>query len=99
MSDQSAAMYGLRCFDDGDLKLTLGTGGFFNLNLGKQIRMTASDVYPLVGWDQQSNRQSPKHTIYLAEIGCPEVGSLIESMLTRGKTSVINKCITKVHRN
>ncbi|XP_019771043.1 putative glycerol kinase 5 isoform X2 [Dendroctonus ponderosae] len=91
MSDQSAAMYGLRSFNEGDLKLTLGTGGFLNLNLGKQIRMTAPEVYPLVGWDQLSNQQCPKHAIYLAEIGCSEVGSLIESMLTRGIISSLSE--------
>lgn len=34
MADQSAAFYGSCCFFPGDVKLTLGTGAFLDINVG-----------------------------------------------------------------
>jgi putative glycerol kinase 5 len=35
LADQSAAMFGACCFNEGDVKLTMGTGSFLNINTGK----------------------------------------------------------------
>ena len=34
MADQSASFYGSCCFFPGDVKLTLGTGAFLDINVG-----------------------------------------------------------------
>lgn len=36
MADQQAAMFGECCFDVGDVKITMGTGTFMNINTGSK---------------------------------------------------------------
>ncbi|EGC38282.1 hypothetical protein DICPUDRAFT_28891 [Dictyostelium purpureum] len=48
--DQQSAMFGECCFEEGDTKLTIGTGCFVNINTGSQARASRSGMYPLVGW-------------------------------------------------
>lgn len=50
MADQSASMFGSCCFEAGDLKLTLGTGSFLNLNTGRTAMANATGLYPVIGW-------------------------------------------------
>ncbi|CAH0590245.1 unnamed protein product [Chrysodeixis includens] len=50
MADQTASMWGSCCFDIGDVKLTMGTGTFFNINTGGEPHASVSGLYPIVGW-------------------------------------------------
>ncbi|KAJ8717267.1 hypothetical protein PYW08_005666 [Mythimna loreyi] len=50
MADQTASMWGSCCFDVGDVKLTMGTGTFFNINTGGEPHASVSGLYPIVGW-------------------------------------------------
>ena len=50
MADQTASMWGSCCFDIGDVKLTMGTGTFFNINTGTEPHASVSGLYPIVGW-------------------------------------------------
>ncbi|XP_050294992.1 putative glycerol kinase 5 isoform X2 [Anthonomus grandis grandis] len=75
MSDQSASMYGSGCCKENDVKLTLGTGAFLNLNTGQHIRRTAHGLYPLVGW------KISKKMVYLTEVACSDAGSLIQWLM------------------
>lgn len=36
MADQQAAMFGECCFDVGDVKITMGTGTFMDINTGSK---------------------------------------------------------------
>lgn len=36
MADQQAAMFGECCFDTGDVKITMGTGTFMDINTGNK---------------------------------------------------------------
>lgn len=36
MADQSASLFGSGCFQRGDLKITLGTGTFMDVNTGRE---------------------------------------------------------------
>lgn len=36
MADQAASLFGLGCFNPGDLKITMGTGTFVNVNTGQE---------------------------------------------------------------
>lgn len=36
MADQQAAMFGECCFDTGDVKITMGTGTFMDINTGSK---------------------------------------------------------------
>lgn len=36
MADQAASLFGSGCFKPGDLKVTMGTGTFLNVNTGRE---------------------------------------------------------------
>ncbi|CAH2089560.1 unnamed protein product [Euphydryas editha] len=50
IADQTASMWGSCCFNVGDVKLTMGTGTFFNINTGSEPHASVSGLYPVVGW-------------------------------------------------
>uniref|UniRef100_H2Z0R3 Glycerol kinase 5 n=1 Tax=Ciona savignyi TaxID=51511 RepID=H2Z0R3_CIOSA len=50
VGDQQAAMFGQCCFEPGDVKLTLGTGAFLDLNVGEKPHASVAGFYPVVGW-------------------------------------------------
>ncbi|KAK7861772.1 hypothetical protein R5R35_010789 [Gryllus longicercus] len=50
MADQAAATFGSCCFSKGDVKVTLGTGTFLDMNTGASAHASVAGLYPLVGW-------------------------------------------------
>ncbi|VEN36980.1 unnamed protein product [Callosobruchus maculatus] len=72
MADQSSSMFGSCCFADNDLKITLGTGAFLNVNTAGKIHPSLNGMYPLIGWQQG------QELMYMCEVPCPDAGSLIE---------------------
>ncbi|KAG7301559.1 hypothetical protein JYU34_014527 [Plutella xylostella] len=50
MADQTASIWGSCCFNEGDVKLTMGTGTFFNINTGTSPHCSVAGLYPLIGW-------------------------------------------------
>ncbi|KAL3848154.1 hypothetical protein ACJMK2_019031, partial [Sinanodonta woodiana] len=48
--DQTAAMFGECCFDIGDIKCTMGTGTFIDVNTGSKPHASIAGLYPLIGW-------------------------------------------------
>lgn len=62
MADQQASLFGCGCWNKGDIKISLGTGSFVNMNTGdrphasmsgKSVTLFSlydSGLYPLVGW-------------------------------------------------
>lgn len=50
IADQSASQWGLCCFKTGDIKLTLGTGAFLNINCGPKCYASHHGLYPIIGW-------------------------------------------------
>lgn len=79
ISDQSASMWGSQCFLKGDLKVTLGTGSFLDVNTGSSPHASVSGLYPLVGW-----RLFNGETAYVAEGAANDAGSLIQWAISTG---------------
>ncbi|KAM5291843.1 glycerol kinase 5 [Ctenodactylus gundi] len=50
VGDQQSAMFGECCFQTGDVKLTMGTGTFLDINTGGDPQRTIGGFYPLIGW-------------------------------------------------
>ncbi|XP_037699449.1 putative glycerol kinase 5 isoform X3 [Choloepus didactylus] len=50
VADQQSAMFGECCFQTGDVKLTMGTGTFLDINTGNKPEQTLGGFYPLIGW-------------------------------------------------
>ncbi|XP_034039834.1 putative glycerol kinase 5 isoform X1 [Thalassophryne amazonica] len=71
MADQQAAMFGECCFDVGDVKVTMGTGTFMNINTGNNPHTSLAGLYPLVGW-----KIGPE-VVYLAEGNSADTGTAI----------------------
>lgn len=84
MADQSASMFGCCCFSDNDIKVTMGTGAFLDVNTGEKIHPSLNGMYPLVGW------KTKDEMIYLTESSCLDAGSLIEWMLNSSAYNELN---------
>ncbi|ETN81611.1 hypothetical protein NECAME_08409 [Necator americanus] len=50
IADQQSALYGSGGWCRGDVKISLGTGTFVDLNTGSSIHASMNGLYPLVGW-------------------------------------------------
>ncbi|KAM4557099.1 glycerol kinase 5 [Fundulus diaphanus] len=72
MADQQAAMFGECCFDVGDVKITMGTGTFMDINTGSKPHTSVAGLYPLVGWKIGSD------VVYLAEGNAADTGTAIK---------------------
>ncbi|XP_060762539.1 putative glycerol kinase 5 isoform X2 [Neoarius graeffei] len=71
IADQQAAMFGECCFDAGDVKITMGTGTFMDINTGNKPHTSLSGLYPVVGWKIGSD------VVYLAEGNAADTGTSI----------------------
>ncbi|XP_030756934.1 putative glycerol kinase 5 [Sitophilus oryzae] len=85
MSDQSASMYGSCSFAENDLKITMGTGVFLDVNTGCNIKGGTEGTYPLVGW------KNKEELVFLTEIPGSDAGSLVEWMLATGLISTADE--------
>ncbi|KAM9322839.1 glycerol kinase 5 [Pholidichthys leucotaenia] len=72
MADQQAAMFGECCFEVGDVKITMGTGTFMDINTGSKPHTSVAGLYPLVGWKIGSE------VVYLAEGNAADTGTAIK---------------------
>ncbi|KAJ6669365.1 hypothetical protein lerEdw1_008174 [Lerista edwardsae] len=72
VADQQAAMFGQCCFDTGDIKVTMGTGSFWDINTGSKVHSSKTGLYPLIGW------KIGTELIYLAEANASDTGSAIQ---------------------
>ncbi|XDV27077.1 hypothetical protein PO909_030670 [Leuciscus waleckii] len=72
MADQQAAMFGECCFDTGDVKITIGTGTFMDINTGNKPHTSIAGLYPLVGW------KIGAEVVYLAEGNAAGTGAAIK---------------------
>lgn len=74
-----ASMFGSGCFNNDDLKITIGTGAFLGVNTGSSIYPSLSNMYPLISWKLNSQLN------YLLEIPCVESGFLINWLQVVGE--------------
>ncbi|KAM9790640.1 glycerol kinase 5 [Syngnathus typhle] len=72
MADQQAAMFGECCYNVGDVKITMGTGTFMDINTGSTPHTSVNGLYPLVGW-----KIGPE-VVYLAEGNAADTGTAIK---------------------
>nr|XP_057923497.1 putative glycerol kinase 5 [Doryrhamphus excisus] len=71
MADQQAAMFGECCYNVGDVKITMGTGTFMDVNTGRKPHTSLAGLYPVVGWKIGSE------LVYLAEGNAADTGTAI----------------------
>ena len=56
MCDQQAALFGNHCFEEGQMKVTYGTGCFLLMNTGKRPVMSEHGLLPTVAWQRDGVR-------------------------------------------
>lgn len=76
-------MWGSCCFNKGDIKVTLGTGSFLNVNTGSNCGASIYGLYPLVAW-QYNDKRAINETIYCMEGSSSDTGSIIQWALDFG---------------
>uniref|UniRef100_A0A1Y9IW38 Glycerol kinase 5 n=1 Tax=Anopheles minimus TaxID=112268 RepID=A0A1Y9IW38_9DIPT len=84
VSDQSASLWGNCCFERGDVKITMGTGSFLNVNTGTKCLASVHGLYPLIGYKLQGGSGSVADINYLMEGSSNDTGSIIEWALNMG---------------
>lgn len=72
VADQQSAMFGDCCFSVGDVKCTMGSGTFIDLNTGDIPHASIAGLYPLVGWKIGSE------LVYIAEGVAADTGRVLE---------------------
>ncbi|KAG7210298.1 hypothetical protein KM043_011840 [Ampulex compressa] len=72
VADQTASLFGSSCFQPGDLKITMGTGSFVNVNTGLYAHASITGLYPLVGW------RIGNELTYVVEGSSNDTGTLLE---------------------
>jgi len=50
IADQQSALFGECCYQKGDVKCTIGTGAFIDLNTGKNPVASLQGLLPLIAW-------------------------------------------------
>ncbi|XP_055913478.1 putative glycerol kinase 5 [Eupeodes corollae] len=76
VSDQTASLWGSNCFDEGDMKITMGTGSFLDLITGKHCQASIHGLYPLVAW-QFKNTKLNDELVFCVEGAAQDTGTLI----------------------
>ncbi|XP_032991354.1 putative glycerol kinase 5 isoform X2 [Rhinolophus ferrumequinum] len=72
VADQQSAMFGECCFQTGDVKLTMGTGTFLDINTGNNPQQSVGGFYPLIGW------KIGQEVVCLAESNAGDTGTAIK---------------------
>lgn len=75
--DQQAALFGQRCFKEGESKLTYGTGCFMLTNIGTDPGRRSADLLTSVGW------QIDRVTQYVFDGGIYTAGALVDWMIEK----------------
>nr|XP_022900481.1 putative glycerol kinase 5 isoform X1 [Onthophagus taurus]XP_022900487.1 putative glycerol kinase 5 isoform X1 [Onthophagus taurus] len=77
-ADQQASMFASWYLSQNDIKVTLGTGTFIDLNTKNEAHASVGGIYPLVAWKLENK------ITYMAEAACNDTGSLIQWLLSIG---------------
>ena len=70
--DQQSSLYGHRCFNTGDAKLTLGTGGFLLVNTGSNLPVKNNKLITTISPQIKNEKQ------YIIDGGIYTVGSALD---------------------
>lgn len=81
-------MWGSCCFNVGDIKITLGTGSFLNLNTGAQCNASIYGLYPLVAWKCKDKESPNSELVYCMEGAANDTGSIIQWAINFGRFSM-----------
>lgn len=72
ISDQMSAMFGECCYDVGDMKCTMGTGTFVDVNTGSVPHASIAGLYPQIGWKIRDE------IVFVAEGAITDTGIVVE---------------------
>uniref|UniRef100_A0A8B9KVJ5 Glycerol kinase 5 n=1 Tax=Astyanax mexicanus TaxID=7994 RepID=A0A8B9KVJ5_ASTMX len=64
MADQQAAMFGECCFHTGDVKITMGTGTFMDINTGNKPHTSVAGTHTNTHTNKHTQTNTHTHTLY-----------------------------------
>lgn len=85
-ADQAASVFGLGCLNQSDMKMTLGTGSFFDCCTGSEIHASIGGLNPVMAW------KLGRKKVYLAEGSQYQTSQVIEWATNMG-----NSCLCLIH--
>ena len=88
--DQQSALYGHRCFNKGEAKLTLGTGGFLLVNAGSEIPSKKDKLITTVCPQVKDEKN------YIIDGGIYTVGSAVDWLKNKIELFESNKDLAKM---
>ncbi|MDR1893540.1 MAG: glycerol kinase [Spirochaetales bacterium] len=50
VGDQQSALFGHTCFTPGEVKISMGSGAFVNINVGPKGKLSHRGLFPLIAW-------------------------------------------------
>jgi len=50
VGDQQSSLFGHTCFGRGEVKISMGSGAFVNINVGPRGRLSRRGLFPLIAW-------------------------------------------------
>lgn len=92
-------MWGSCCFNTGDIKITLGTGSFLNLNTGSQCPASIYGLYPLVAWRYADKQSEHSELVYCMEGAANDTGSIIQWAMNFGMNYLFEWHLTSMKSN
>ena len=75
--DQQASLFGHTCFHPGDVKISMGSGAFVNMNVGPRGRLSRRGLFPLIAWRVKGDLQ------YMLEGQLAALGTMINWSINR----------------
>ena len=76
IGDQQGALFGQLAFNEGDVKITMGTGSFILMNIGKAPKLSKNGLLTTVGWKIKDE------VIYAFEGSVFVTGALIDWLIS-----------------
>ncbi len=78
VGDQQGALFGQLAFEEGDVKITMGTGSFILMNIGEDPKISRMGLLTTVGW------KIPGEVVYALEGSVFITGALIDWFVSVG---------------
>ncbi len=72
VGDQMSALFGHKCFNRGDVKISQGSGSFVDINMGYKPRLSRRGLFPIIAWTLKGK------TTYMLEGYVATAGRLID---------------------
>ena len=94
IGDQQAALAGQCCFRKGDLKVTLGTGGFMLMNIGSSPKLSSEGLLTTVAWTIDGRTEyAMEGSVYMAGAAVQWLAEGLNIIVDPGESSDLARSV------